>query len=183
MLFLEKAVRTNTKNRSIYSYFLLKKHYKVVKIYVIVDNIKTNILGGNNMANNLQNVARISGILVSKKVDTGLNRAGEFMSIEMSVRAGKDEHTIRLYSNKMKADGTENKIYKGLKTIADNYKTIEEVGEELAERVNITGELSVNRYVGKDGQLKEYRQIRSNFYKFTFIMSITEITSNLSILF
>ena len=116
------------------------------------------------MANkNLQNIARISGVLVSKKVDTGLNRAGEFMSVELVVRAGKDEHTIRLYSNKLKQDGTENKIYKGLKTIADNYKTIEEVGEELAERVNITGELAVNRYVGKDGQLKEYRQIRSNF--------------------
>ena len=113
--------------------------------------------------NNLQNYARISGILVSKSVTNGTNRVGEYKSVELVVRANEDEHQIRLYSNKLKADGTENKIYKALETIENEYKTIEKDGLENAEKINITGNLSTNRYVGQDGQLKEFRQIRTSF--------------------
>lgn len=113
--------------------------------------------------NNLQNYARISGVLVSKSVTNGTNKSGEYKSIDLVVRANEDEHQIRLYSNKFKADGTENKIYKSLETIENEYKTIEKDGLENAEKINITGNLSTNRYVGQDGQLKEFRQIRTNF--------------------
>lgn len=84
---------------------------------------------------------------------------------EFDVEVAEGEiHTFRVYATEKKKDGTENSIYKGLKTVMNEYKSIASHGREEADKVRITrGRLGLNEYYGQDGQLKQYTQLSTNF--------------------
>lgn len=108
----------------------------------------------------------IEGVLVEKNLEI------KTLSDNRRAIAGKldiktDEHsvhTVEVFSMLLKKDGSENSVAKGLQTVMNDYKSIQEVGEENADKVRITsGELRKNEYWGQDGQLKSYPQIFTNF--------------------
>ena len=73
------------------------------------------------------------------------------------------ESEVSYYSKKMKKDGGENSVYKGLETIMNDYKTLEQFPES-ADIVKIgAGQFNVQDYKGKDGELKTYSGIKANF--------------------
>lgn len=73
-------------------------------------------------------------------------------------------HTFRVFSYREKKDGSVSGLYKGLKTVMDEYKSIASVGVNDADRVRVSsGKLGVNEYIGQDDQLKTFPQFSANF--------------------
>lgn len=58
---------------------------------------------------------------------------------------------IEMKENNYNGEVTENKRYKGLQTIMEEYKTIDADGLESADTVSVSGNVSINDYVGQNG--------------------------------
>ena len=113
----------------------------------------------------LTNIAGISGILVGKQTKTGVGKNGEYVSVELVLRTDENsEHRVKMFSNKLTKDGNVSKLYESTMTVANEYKSADVVGLENADRVHINqGEISVNRYISKAGELVEQTQISTKF--------------------
>lgn len=114
----------------------------------------------------LTNQVAIQGILIKKTVNKGLTKDNrEFMGMELTIRTSEtEEHVVRMYSNKLTKDGSISKIYTALETVADEYKSAEIDGIENADKVFIkNGEISMNRYMDRMGELRESRKLTSKF--------------------
>lgn len=118
------------------------------------------------------NVVRIVGIVEEVNIESktfektveGKKTKSEVLTGEVLINVDGDIHTVSVFSNKFKADGSENGIYKGLQTIKDEYKSIKVNGIDEADKVRITaGKVGRNEYIGQDGDLKSFPQISSNF--------------------
>ena len=133
---------------------------------------------------NLKNTVTIVGDLISKRVSrANVGKNDESISLTLTVRTGgKDEHEVNLFSykynmNENKERLTSNpvsKIFEGYETVANEYKSflntlvedrveVAKVEGEEAERVEVKGSLSVNRYVNREGKVVETPQIRGRF--------------------
>lgn len=110
-----------------------------------------------------RNQLAVIGTLKSKKVTEGVNSNGvKSISIDLTIQSEENEkihvNTVRLFSMET------SKLYKAHKTIATEYKTIEENGESLADRIKVTGSLEVDEYVSKqDGELKSINKLKGVF--------------------
>lgn len=111
------------------------------------------------------NEVNVEGVLLEKRIELKTFSGKESISGEIDVEIEDGEvHTINLFSNKLKKDGTENGNYKGLKTIMDEYKSVADVGKEEADKVRITdGKIGLNEYFSQNGELKSYPKISTNF--------------------
>lgn len=110
-----------------------------------------------------KNQLSVVGTLKSKKVTEGVNSNGvKSISIELTIQS---EENDKIHANVVRLFSMESsKLYKSHKTIATEYKSIEECGEELADRIKVTGTLEVDEYVSKqDGQLKSINKLRGTF--------------------
>ncbi len=108
----------------------------------------------------------IEGLLLEKEFITDKTKDGEeYIRGEVQIETGENEsHTVKFFSKKFKKDGSENGVYKSLSTVANEYKTVADVGREEADKVRITnGEIRLNDYVGQDGMLRSFPEISSNF--------------------
>lgn len=113
-----------------------------------------------------ENEVVVEGVLQEVKLEERKTADGrEFIGGEINVEKSESEVlTFRVFSMKLKKDGTENGIYKGLKTVKDEYLSVAKVGKEEADKVRITaGQLGINDYVGGDGQIKSYPELSTNF--------------------
>jgi len=126
------------------------------------------IKGGNVMSPQLReadNQVYVEGLFAENRMEVvevdGMQVIrGEF---DVEIREG-EVITFRVYAKEKKQDGSDNSIFKGLKTVKDEYKSIASHGREEADRVRITkGKLGLNEYYGQDGQLKQYNQFTTNF--------------------
>ena len=110
-----------------------------------------------------RNQLTIVGTLKSKKVQEGVNSSGvKSISIDLTIQSEENDkihaNTVRLFS----MEGS--KLYKAHKTVASEYKSIEEVGEDMADRIKVTGSLEVDEYVSKqDGELKSINKLKGIF--------------------
>lgn len=119
-----------------------------------------------NTLRQADNEVVVEGLLQEVKLEERTTGEGrEFIGGEIEVEQAEGSvHTLRVFSFKLKKDGSENGIYKGLKTVLDEYQSIAKVGRESADKVRITsGQLGVNDYVGGDGKVKTYPQLSTNF--------------------
>lgn len=119
-----------------------------------------------NTLRQAENRVVIEGTLVEKRLEEKANRDGkEFIAGELDIETKENEvHTVRVFSNKYKQDGSENGIFKGLKTVEEEYKSVASHGREEADRVRITqGQIGVNDYYGQDGMLRSFPQLSTNF--------------------
>ena len=133
---------------------------------------------------NLKNTVTIVGDLISKRVSrANVGKNDESISLTLTVRTGgKDEHEVNLFSYKYNMNENKerlstnpvSKMFEGYETIANEYKSflsvLVEDREEKAriegtetDRVEIKGNLSVNRYVNREGKVIETAQIRGRF--------------------
>lgn len=112
------------------------------------------------------NKIEIEGILVEIDSKEGVTGTGsEYLSAKLTIETAPNEHhTVEQFATKTKADGTENGLYKSLRTVVDEYQSVQEVGKEEADKVRVTnGELRVNDYVGGDGQLRSFPKFSAVF--------------------
>lgn len=113
-----------------------------------------------------ENKIELEGLLIEKDIHEGVTQKGsEYLSLKLTIETDKDSHHIvESFSTKTKADGSENGLYKGLRTVVDEYKSVNDVGREEADTVRVNnGELRVNDYVGGDGQLRSFPQFSAIF--------------------
>ena len=116
----------------------------------------------------LTNQVALQGTLIKKEVSQGTNKSGkEYLGIELTIRTKEnEEHIVRMYSNKHTKDGQVSKIYESMETVAREYLSadMQGIGIENADKVSIrNGEISVNRYVDKMGELRESRRLTTKF--------------------
>lgn len=72
--------------------------------------------------------------------------------------------TVDVFSYKLKKDGNENTVFKGLSTVMNEYKSIAKFGKEEADQVRISGaKLVVNDYYNPSGELKSIVKVQTNF--------------------
>jgi hypothetical protein len=118
-----------------------------------------------NTLRQAENRIIIEGILLEKRLEEKEINNQEAITGEIDIEVAANEvHTLRLFAYKNKQDGTENKIYKGLKTVMDEYKSVASAGKEEADKVRITaGQLGLNEYYGQDGELRSFPQLSTNF--------------------
>lgn len=112
----------------------------------------------------LLNSQRIIGTLKEMNLERKQNKKDPSkMQIQgnivvMSETEGKvHEHRIELFAF------TTSKLAKGYETVMREYKAADDVGKENATRVQVTGNIDINDYVGQDGELRTFNRNRGVF--------------------
>ena len=89
-------------------------------------------------------------------------------SVTVLVRESKEKvHDIKVdvYSNKFKANGDENGLYKGYLKVKDTYASIKETGSEKdATFVRVTGEIGHREFITEQGKHVKYNNVRAKFF-------------------
>lgn len=112
-----------------------------------------------------ENRVVIEGILLEKRLEEREINGKHAITGELDIEVKDNEvHTVRVFSYELKGDGTTNGIYKGLKTVDEEYKSVASHGKDEADKVRITqAQVGVNEYYGQDGMLRTFPQISTNF--------------------
>lgn len=98
-----------------------------------------------------------------KSIDNKLMATGNLV-IATETKYGKGEVRVSVMQNALTREGKENSLYKGLVTVNNEYKSIQEVGEENADVVKIKGQLSDETYYStKKNDFVEKLGIRGTF--------------------
>lgn len=74
-----------------------------------------------------------------QKDDKGAEYIGGYLTVKTS---DKNFARFNVRVNKLKKDGGENSTYAGIQTVMNEYKSISKHGEEEADRVSVTGDIS-----------------------------------------
>lgn len=107
------------------------------------------------------------GKLKSKEVKYGTAQADGTPTISLTLKVlteeKVDETTSRLHENTVRFWAKQtSKLYSSYSTAANEYKSIDQHGEDNADVIRITGSFEMNEYV-KDGQLKTGNSLRGVF--------------------
>ena len=110
-----------------------------------------------NTLRQADNEVVVEGILQEVRLDIreSANKE-EYISGEIDIEKEEGSvHTFRIFSKAKKKDGSDNGIFKGLKTVKDEYLSVAKVVKDEADKVRITsGQLGVNDYVVEMVNLK-----------------------------
>lgn len=114
------------------------------------------------------NNVNVVGVLVKNSLDIKVNKDGkEYIGGNLILRtADGSEHQVDYYANKFTNEGKESSLYKGLVTIYEESKSLENVeNPNEADVIRIGGaEFSVNDFKApKDGTLQTSLKIRAKF--------------------
>lgn len=125
-----------------------------------------------------------AGLLAEKKLEIQKDDKGNDKAISGTITIQTSDvnfTTYRVYTNKYKKDGNENKAYKGLVTIMNEYKSVAEVGKEEADWITTKGKVQPNSYKGEQG-IVELMQFSSSFFSRVTKEKIEDnIASNFSV--
>lgn len=73
------------------------------------------------------------------------------------------ENEVKYYAKKLTKKGTENGLYKGLKTVMEEYKPLEDFPNE-ADVIKIgSGKFGINDYKNKELEIKSFNEVKANF--------------------
>lgn len=107
--------------------------------------------------------------LIEDEDKNGNERIRGYVSILVKEKLKDEvrEHVIRVnvYSRKFTNAGKESGLYKGYKTVLDEYKSIAETGSEKeADLVHVNGSISLNEYITEDGKHIQDNRISGRFF-------------------
>lgn len=111
----------------------------------------------------LQNNVEIVGTLKSKELEVRTSKKGNrYMSGKLVIVCKFDgkiqEQTVRVFMMES------SKIFRGIETVKNEYKSIEEHGEENADRIRVIGELTLNEYYNQQGHLVQFNEVKGIFF-------------------
>ncbi|WP_191557796.1 hypothetical protein [Metabacillus idriensis] len=111
----------------------------------------------------LQNNVEVIGILKSKELELKTSKANKnFISGKLVVQSsmgGKiHENIIEVFVM------SSSKLFKGIETVRDEFKTIDQDGIENANRIRVTGSLKLNEFINSQGNLVQYNEIRGTMF-------------------
>lgn len=106
--------------------------------------------------------AKAVGIVSEKKLEVVTEDKKTSIKGSLTVKTS-DTNFIRYNVNvaELKKDGTPNSVYAGIQTVMNEYKSIAEVGEELADKVSVTGDLNLYHSVKSNQDIVSYK---ANFF-------------------
>ncbi|MDG0860398.1 hypothetical protein [Staphylococcus equorum] len=118
----------------------------------------------NETLRELKNEVEIIGTLKSKELEmrTSKRTGKEFVTgkLVVLVETKGKLHEIPVSIFAMKSS----KLFKGIQTVSEEYKSIEDVGKDNATRLKVTGNLTLNEYQNKDGKLIQFNEVQGVFY-------------------
>lgn len=111
----------------------------------------------------LQNNVEIIGTLKSKELEVRTSITGKnFMSGKLVVQSTIDdkinEQVIEIFIMES------SKLFKGIETVKNEYKTIDQDGVENADRIKVKGSLKLKEYYQKQGNLVQYNEVRGMIF-------------------
>ncbi len=122
------------------------------------------------MATNLREAvanAEVQGYLSQMDLKEGTTKDGkEMISGSLDIQTGEFNIVkVKVWVNRFTKAGTENKAYKSIQTVMDQYQSIAQVGKEEATLVRTGGcKVSPNAFYSQTGDLVESVQYQSNFF-------------------
>ena len=126
-------------------------------------------MADNKKALQTTNVVNVVGTLVKStlKTDTSKNTGAEYIKGDLVLRTEDgSEHEIGFFSNKYKKDNSENAMYKGLVTLMESARSLEEVeNPQEADVIKVEKcKFTIDDYVSKqDGLVKSIMKIQGTF--------------------
>lgn len=111
----------------------------------------------------LANTVEIVGTLKEMNIESKVSVKGNKYvrgTVTVVSKADNKVHEHRIAVMVMETS----KLIKGIRTMLAEYKSIEAVGEENADRIKVTGEIQLQEYYGKDDQLKSFNEIKGVFF-------------------
>lgn len=113
----------------------------------------------------LKNSFWITGELVSLVAENKVAIGRDALAVKMVVRENGQDHLVEFFEFKNKKDGGISKVYADLNTFikSDTVRTIEKDGE--GTKINVSGSLGRNHYVGQDGEMKHITKLQAKFVK------------------
>lgn len=113
----------------------------------------------------LKNSFWINGELVSLNSEIKNINNKDALVMKMVVRENNQDHLVEFFEFKNKKDGGISKVYSDLNDFrkSDSIKTIEKHGE--GTKINVSGSLSKNHYVGQDSEIKHITKLQGKFIK------------------
>lgn len=108
--------------------------------------------------NNVEIIGTIKKVSIEEKTSKNTGKPMILGSVLVEVQDGDKIHNIncKLFSFKLKKDGTENGLYKGYKTVEEEYKP--------GDRVRVNGNLTINEYYNQQGSLISFNEVRGVFF-------------------
>lgn len=122
----------------------------------------------------LRNNFYVAGELKSKTSEIRQGNNGTYLTMKLVIKtASNEEHTVEFFENKTTRSGNTSKVFEKLYVFHNsNTPTIAENGEGI--KLEVSGQLNRNHYVGKDGALKHITKLQGKF-----ITTYTEAEGNL----
>lgn len=108
--------------------------------------------------NNAEVIGTVKKINIEEKVSQKTGKPMIIGDVVLEVVDGDVVNNIKckLFSFKLKKDGTENGLYKGYKTVMDEYQE--------GDRVRVNGNIGINEYYNTAGNLVSFNEIRAVFF-------------------
>ncbi|WP_176519043.1 hypothetical protein [Priestia megaterium] len=111
----------------------------------------------------LENTVEIVGTLKSKELEVKTSRAGnKYMSGKLVVSSKFDnkvqDQVIKVFIM------ASSKLFKGIETVKNEYRTIDADGVNAADRIRVTGEMKLNEYYNSQGKLVQFNEIKGVFF-------------------
>lgn len=117
----------------------------------------------NTQLRQLQNSVEVVGTLKSKELEVKVSKKGNrYMSGNLVVQSVVDN---KVNETKIKVFIMESsKLFKGINTVKEEYKTIDDNGSKEADRIKVTGELTLNEYYNSQGNLVQFNEVKGVFF-------------------
>lgn len=111
----------------------------------------------------LQNNVEVVGILKSKELEVKTSMDGKnYMSGKLVVQSKIDgkinEQKISVFIMQS------SKLYRGIVTVKNEYKAIDQDGIENADRIKVKGSLKLNEYYNNQGNLVQFNEVRGMIF-------------------
>ena len=119
----------------------------------------------NTMLREAENKVFVEGVVSEINMETKQIEGKDAITGDIVVQISDDSVcTIDVFSYRLKKDGSENSIFKGLSTVKDEYKSIAKFGKDEADKVRISGaKIVVNDYYSPAGELISNIKVQTNF--------------------
>lgn len=108
--------------------------------------------------NNAEVIGTVKKINIEEKVSRNTGKPMIIGDVVVEVKDGDIVNNIKckLFSFKLKKDGTENGLYKGYKTVMDEY--------QQGDRVRVNGNITINEYYNAAGNLVSFNEVKAVFF-------------------
>lgn len=118
----------------------------------------------NQQLRQLDNSVEIVGTLKSKELEVKISKTSgkKFMFGKLAIVSKFDNRINELQVKVMVMESS--KLFKGLETVKNEYKTIDEHGAANADRIRVTGELTLNEYYNQQGNLIQFNEVKGIFF-------------------